>query len=51
MNPAEDLGEREIDAEEESEEKEKTICARLVLTLEQVGIPRHVILNESSKLC
>lgn len=39
MNIAEDLLEREAEAEvEPPEEKEKTVCARLVLTLEQVSI-------------
>lgn len=39
MNIAEDLLEREAEAEvEPPEEKEKTVCARLVLSLEQVSV-------------
>lgn len=38
MNPADlgDLGDVEADQEAEPEEKEKTVCARLVFTQEQV---------------
>ncbi|KAM3956866.1 uncharacterized protein ACR2FA_009177 [Aphomia sociella] len=35
MNPEESLGEIEVDVEAEPADKEKTVCARLVLTLEQ----------------
>lgn len=49
MNPAEDLAEREENAEEEPEEKEINISARLVLTLEQVPTYKTFFPNHQNK--